>query len=248
MLSPANRAAGVRMHPIVGLKLSEQLRERIEERIVAGEYAPGARLDEGELAHDFGVSRTPIREALIQLASAGFVETRPRRGAVVATTPPERLREMFVVMGELEAVCARLAATRAGPDDHRNLVAAHHACEPAVRAGEPDAYYRSNEAFHLALYAASRNGFLAEQAALLHRRLRPYRRLRLRVPGRMKSSSAEHAAVVDAVLRGDGELAAARVRAHVQVQGDRLASLSARLAAGGPPTAADSGLPRRSPR
>jgi DNA-binding GntR family transcriptional regulator len=247
MLSPAKPHSEGEMHPIVGLKLSEQLREQIEERIVIGEYAPGARLDESELANDFGVSRTPIREDLIQLASAGFVETRPRRGAVVATTPPERLREMFDVMGELEAACARLAATRAGPHDHRTLVAAHHACEPAARAGDPDAFYRSNEAFHLALYAASRNGFLAEQAALLHRRLRPYRRLQLRVPGRMKSSSAEHAAVVDAVLRGDEELAAARVRAHVQVQGDRFAALVARLAASGPPAAA-SGPPRRSPR
>lgn len=234
------------MHPIVGLKLSEQLRERIEERIVVGEYPPGARLDEIELAHEFGVSRTPIREALIQLASAGFIETRPRRGAAVATTPPHRLREMFDVMGELEAACARLAATRAGPEEHRALVAAHRACEPAGRAEDPDAYYRLNEAFHLALYAASRNGFLAEQAALLHRRLRPYRRLQLRLPGRVRASAAEHAAVVDAVLRRDEALAAARVRAHVQVQGERFAALVTTAGAAGPPAAAPP-RSRRSP-
>jgi DNA-binding GntR family transcriptional regulator len=235
------------MRSIVGLKLSEQLREQIEERIVVGEYAPGARLDEIELAREFGVSRTPIREALIQLASAGFVETRPRRGAVVATTPPERLREMFDVMAELEAVCARLAAARATPEDQRVLVAAHQACEPAVRADDPDAFYRMNEAFHLALYASSHNGFLAEQATVLHRRLRPYRRLQLRVPGRMKVSSAEHADVVDAVLRRDGELAAARVRAHVQVQGDRFADLVKRLGASGAAAAPAPDAARRAP-
>ncbi len=236
---------GISTGPIIGLKLSEQLRDRIEERIVVGEYPPGARLDEIELANAFGVSRTPIREALIQLASAGFVETRPRRGAVVATTPPERLREMFDVMAELEALCARLAAQRATPDDHRALVAAHQASEPAVRAEDIDAYYRFNETFHLALYAASHNGFLAEQTATLHRRLRPYRRLQLRVPGRMRSSAAEHGAIVDAVRRGDAEGAAARMRAHVLVQGDRFADLVAHLPSSAPSPRRGSRAPTR---
>ncbi|GEJ58840.1 GntR family transcriptional regulator [Anaeromyxobacter diazotrophicus] len=213
------------MNQPIGMKLSEQLRERIEERIVVGEYPPGARLDEMELASTFGVSRTPIREALIQLASAGFVDTRPRRGSVVAQIPPERLREMFDVMAELEAVCARLAATHSTEPDRAALEAAHRACEEALRADDPDAYYRLNERFHLAIYASCHNGFLCEQATQLHRRLRPYRRLQLRVPGRMSSSFEEHAQVVEAILRGDGELAASRLRAHVAIQGNRFADL-----------------------
>jgi DNA-binding GntR family transcriptional regulator len=220
----------IRVNQIIGLKLSEQLKERIEERIAVGAYAPGARLDELELATEFGVSRTPIREALIQLSAAGFVEIRPRRGAIVAAVPPDRLREMFDVMGELEAVCARLAAARSTPEDRRALSSAHEACEPAVRADDTEAFYRLNEQFHLALYRACHNGFLTEQATALHQRLRTYRRLQLRVPGRMRASFSEHGSVVEAVLRGDGELAAARVRAHVQVQGDRFADLVMNLA------------------
>ena len=79
-------------HAPAPLRLSEQLCEKIEEQIVTGALRPGARLDEQELAAEFGVSRTPIREALIQLASAGLVDTRPRRGAVVAEGTPEGLK------------------------------------------------------------------------------------------------------------------------------------------------------------
>lgn len=217
------------MRHAIGMKLSEQLREEIEERIVVGEFHPGARLDEAELASTFGVSRTPIREALIQLASAGFVEMRRRRGSVVAEIPPERLRDMFDVMAELEAICARLVATRAEGAERSAIAAAHEACEKALRAKDPDGYYRLNEKFHLALYAACHNGFLTELATQLHRRLRPYRRLQLRVPGRMKSSFGEHGAVVEAIERGDAELAASRLRAHVQIQGDRFKDLVAHM-------------------
>jgi DNA-binding GntR family transcriptional regulator len=210
---------------VIGAKLSEQLRERIEERIVVGEYLPGARLDEMELARTFGVSRTPIREALIQLASAGFVETRPRRGAVVAEISPERLRDMFEVMAELEAICARRVALRSLEAERNALVVAHRACEEAMRASDPDAYYHLNERFHVTVYGACHNQFLTEQATLLHRRLRPYRRLQLRLPGRMRTSFAEHADVVDAVVAGDAERAARVMRAHVEVQGERFADL-----------------------
>lgn len=217
------------MAPVIGMKLSDQLREAIEERIVTGAYPPGSRLDEVEIAGAFGVSRTPIREALIQLASAGLVESRPRRGAVVAEVSPERLRDMFEVMAETEALCARLAADRAGEADRSALAAAHAACEAAVSAEDPDAYYRLNEQFHHALYDACGNRFLAEHARQLHRRLRPYRRLQLRVPGRIEASFAEHGGVVEAVLRRDAEAASARVRAHVSVQEERFSSLVAEL-------------------
>jgi len=82
-------------------KRSDQLREAIEEKIAIGEFPPGKRLDEAELLARFGVSRTPLREALIQLDSLGLVEIRPRRGVYVAAVSPQRLIEMFEVMGEL---------------------------------------------------------------------------------------------------------------------------------------------------
>jgi DNA-binding GntR family transcriptional regulator len=201
----------------------------IEEQIATGLRRPGARLDEQELAAEFGVSRTPIREALIQLSAAGLVEMRPRRGAIVAEVGPSRLCEMFEVMAELEAMCGRLAARRIDAAGQQRLVAAHRACESAREANDPDRYYRLNETFHHEIYAASHNGFLADQATALHRRLRPYRRLQLRVRNRMQTSYNEHQGIVDAILAGDGDRAAEALRSHVIVQGERFADLVASL-------------------
>lgn len=211
-------------------RLSEQLRERIEEQIVTGSYPPGKRLDETDLANTFGVSRTPIREALIQLASAGLVEVRPRRGAIVTEIGPQRLCKMFEVMAELEAMCAKLAARRITQAEQQTLLAAHQACQKARDENDPDTYYRLNERFHHLIYAASHNGFLAEQAGAMHRRLRPYRRLQLRVRNRMNKSFSEHGEIVEAIIAGNGELAAERLRGHILVQGDRFADLVASLA------------------
>lgn len=211
------------------LRRSEELREAIEERIATGVYAPGSRLDESELAEDFGVSRTPVREALIQLASGGLIEMRPRRGAVVTQIDPQRLVEMFEVMAELEAMCGRLAARRISPEEETALKEAHAAGEAALSAGDPDQYYYLNETFHRTICEASHNGFLAEQAAALRRRLRPYRRLQLRVRDRMRNSFAEHTEIVAAILEGDGDRAADLLRQHVTVQGERFADLIASL-------------------
>ena len=209
---------------------AKALREAIEDKIATGAFPPGMHLDESQLAQMFGVSRTPLREALIQLASMGIVIVRPRRGAVVADVTPQRLLEMFEVMAELEAMCARLAARRMSDADEAELLAAHRACEAATLAADPDDYYHKNERFHRAIYAAAHNGFLVEQALQLQRRLRPYRRLQLRVRNRLGASFAEHAQVIDALLRGDAQAAAERLRAHILVQGERFSDLLVSLA------------------
>jgi DNA-binding GntR family transcriptional regulator len=208
---------------------SAELREDIEEMIAMGQLLPGQHLDETELAERFGVSRTPIREALQQLASMGVVVIRPRRGAIVADLGPQQLVEMFEVMSELEATCARLAARRMTSEEQFTLQAAHQACKDACDAQAPDEYYYKNEAFHEAIYAGSHNQFLIEQARSLYRRLRPYRRLQLRVRNRLAKSYAEHDGVVQAILEGDGEKAAHLLREHVMIQGQRFADLMASL-------------------
>ena len=213
------------MEQLLSLPLSEQLREHIEERIVSGRYAPGTKLDEAALAASFNVSRTPIREALIQLSAAGLVESRPRRGAIVAEVSPSRLAEMFDVMGELEAACARRAAMFATDDEVAKLASAHEACQPAMEARDPDRYYRRNEQFHGVLYSISHNGFLAEQSSLMQRRLRAYRRLQLRIPNRIASSFEEHAGIVEAIRARDPNLATDRIRTHVNVQNSQFAGL-----------------------
>jgi DNA-binding GntR family transcriptional regulator len=209
---------------------SERVRELIEEGIATGEFPPGMRLDETELAERFDVSRTPLREALFQLASAGIVVMQPRRGTVVAEVTPHRLVEMFEVMGELEAMCGRLAARRMSALDHQHLLEAHRACERASKVMDPDAYYYENERFHHLIYDGSHNEFLREQATALHRRLRPYRRLQLRVRDRLPTSFHEHEGIVEAIIAGDADLTAQRLREHVVVQGQRFADLIASLA------------------
>lgn len=211
-------------------KRSQAVRETIEERIADGTYAPGTRLDEVALASEFRVSRTPIRETLIQLSSSGMIDLRPRRGAIVAEMSPHRLCEMFEVMAELEAMCGRLAARRMTDKDHAALAAIHDRCERARDKGDINGYFTHNEAFHQAIYAASRNAFLVEQASALQRRLRPYRRLQLRMRNRLKHSYSEHEGIMSALEGGDGDLAAERLRSHVVIQGERFADLVASLA------------------
>jgi DNA-binding GntR family transcriptional regulator len=211
------------------VRRSDQLLEIVEERIATGRYLPGMRLDEMELANEFGVSRTPIRETLMQLSFSGLVDMRPRRGAIVAEISPQRLCEMFEVMAELEAMCGRLAARRISDAEQQELVRAHHACEEARDMADPDEYYRRNEQFHHAIYAASHNGFLIDEATKLHLRLSAYRRLQLRVRDRLRTSYSEHGGIVLAIQAADGELAADLLRKHVIVQGERFADLIASL-------------------
>ncbi|QQP92413.1 GntR family transcriptional regulator [Skermanella sp. TT6] len=206
------------------------MRDRIENEILTGAMPPGYRLDEMTLAARFGVSRTPVREALFQLASAGLIEIRPRRGAVVTEVGPERLVQMFEVMAGLEGMAGRLAARRQTDADRRNLTETHEACRRAAETADADAYYYENERFHHAIYAASHNAFLIEQCAALHRRLKPYRRIQLQVMNRVANSLAEHEAVVDAILKMDGDRAERLLRDHIMIQGDRFSDLMASLA------------------
>ena len=207
-----------------------QLRDALEEEIVNGVFGKGVRLDEQELARRYGTSRTPIREALMQLSAAGLVEMRPRRGAVAVVPDAQRLMEMFEVAAEMEGMAARLAARRWTDADNKQLLAVHAACRRKAEAGDADAYYYENEVFHEAIAAASHSGFLQEQLTALRRRLKPYRRLQLRTHNRVGASFAEHDAILAAIFAHDAEEAERLLRDHVLVQGDRFADLVASLA------------------
>lgn len=211
------------------------LREALEDDIVTGRFSAGTRLDEVKLATRFEVSRTPIREALIELSVAGLVEIRPRRGAFVRELGIARLVEMFEVMAELEAMCGRLAARRITQEELAVLLQAHETCNAAAAAGDPDDYFRANERFHEAIYTASHNGFLAEQARQLQNRLKVYRRLQLRVRNRVSNSLSEHQGIVDAIEVGEADQASHLLRQHILIQGERfndfVASLATRPAA-----------------
>jgi DNA-binding GntR family transcriptional regulator len=196
------------------------LRDRIEDAIVSGQFRPGDRLEEQHLAERYGVSRTPVREALRQLQEAGLVEIKPRRGATVTVVGPADLIHMFEVMGGLEAMAGRLAARRLDEAHKRELLSCHEACRAAVTQGS-DAYYYENERFHMAIYRASGNPFLEEQARALHRRLKPYRRIQLRSLNRIEQSFAEHDKIVQAIIAGNATEAEQALWDHITIQADR---------------------------
>jgi len=206
-------------------RTADRIRETLEQAILTGEFEDGARLDEVRLCTRFGVSRTPVREALHQLAASGLLEMKPRRGAFVRMPGFVEVVEMFEVMGELEAMCGRLAAKRISDAQIKAFCSACLKCEQAEEAGDSDAYYRENETFHQVLYEASGNGFLQSQALQLQKRLQPFRRLQLRVRGRIRQSLDEHRQILKAVEDGDGEAAATLLRQHVTVQGEKFFDL-----------------------
>lgn len=210
-------------------KRADLIADALEGLIFDGTFADGERLDEVQLARRFSVSRTPVREALLRLTQSGLVEQLPRRGVFVRQPGPVELIEMFEVMAELEAVCARLAATRITDGALADLHATNARCDAAVEAGDSDGYFRENERFHAILYRQSGNGFLEQECQRLHRRLQPFRRVQLRLRGRLRQSMSEHEAIVEALERGDGEAAAAHMRAHVAVQGEKFHHLMASL-------------------
>lgn len=210
-------------------KRSDIIAEELEGMILEGTFADGQRLDEVQLAEQFEVSRTPLREALQRLSLSGLVEQIPRRGVFVRQPGPVQLVEMFEVMAELEAVCARFAATRISDTALDDLRQANSNCLAALATQDADGYYRENERFHAILYHESGNSFLEKECKLLHRRLTPFRRLQLRVRGRLRQSMAEHEAIVTALEDGDPDAASEKVRAHVAVQGEKFYLLMSSL-------------------
>ncbi|MHC2105439.1 GntR family transcriptional regulator [Methylobacterium sp.] len=195
--------------------LSDRIRNALTDAITSGEIPAGTALDEQNLAQRYGASRTPVREALRQLAASGLVEVRPRRGVVVARLTPERIADMFETTAEIEAMCARLATYRMTPLERGRLMDLQEDSAAAVEAGDVDAYDRLNRAFHESLYAATHNSFMAEQALAIRERLAAFRRTQLRHGDRIRRSRDEHGEILAAIAEGDGELAARRMRAHM---------------------------------
>lgn len=206
-----------------------RIRNALENAIVQGTYAPGARLDPEALEREFDCSRTPIREALHQLEASGFVRVFPKRGTFVTEWTAEELAERFEVMAEIEATCGKLAARRILESELHSLEDAHEACRKRAEAGDVEGYYACNSDFHHCIYRATHNAFLEKEASRLHAMLQPYRRMQLQVRNRMARSFAEHDAVVNAIRAGDAETATTTLRAHVIVQGDRFHDLVASL-------------------
>ena len=191
------------------------LRDLLADEIVNGLLAPGAPLEEVELARRFGVSRTPVREAIRDLAASGLVEVRPHRSAIVSLPSLQKVYGMFEMLAELEALCAQFAAARMTNIERRRLTELHEHLSALVRDGDPERYHHGNEEFHALIYAGSHNDYLEEMTLTTRTRISPFSQAQFRTLGRLALSHAEHERVVTAIMRGDQPLAMSEMRAHI---------------------------------
>ncbi len=196
------------------LLVREATYEKLKQALVEGGLNPGERLSEPELAERLGVSRTPVREALVRLAQEGLVELLPGRGAWVRELTPEEVHEVYEVRAALEAEAARLAALRAGAHELAALAEAEAALRrlpPEDRAGQT----RADARFHATLVALSKNRELERLFHQLDAKLALARRFS-RDENQSPKTLAEHRAIVEAIRAGDADAAARAARAHIE--------------------------------
>jgi DNA-binding GntR family transcriptional regulator len=216
---------------------ADRVREALADDIIAGRLPAGARLDETSLAKRFDVSRTPVREALRELAATGLIDARAHLGAVVAAVAEEGFAELFEAIAELEGVCARLCALKMNAAERAQLEALHHACGAIVRSSDTELYHAANVEFHAAIRAGSHNAVLLETVAAMRSRFAPLSRAQFRSAGRLAESYAEHDEIVRAILRGRADQAFEAVRQHVLNVRRSFADYAAARAAGAPEAA-----------
>lgn len=198
---------------------------RIEDDIVAGTILPGSRLDERLLSERFGVSRTPVREALVRLSVAGLVEIRRNQGAFVTEMTPARLIGILEVMAELKVLAARLAARRMTMEERERLKALRAETAQCVEVGDLRGYFAKATALHDAIYNGSHNDFLIETARNIRTCLCAYRRHLERMHLPVKTSYEENSHMVDAIALGNSDEAEAWMRRHTELRREEMEDL-----------------------
>ena len=201
---------------------TEILVSEIEKLIVNGSMVPGQRLDEMVLAKKYGVSRTPVREAIRALIAIGLVQNTGKQGSQVAKLSISMLIEMFELMAVLEGMCAQLAARRATKNELLEMKKTHQLLEKTFEKGNHKEFYNVNLQFHDQLYNASHTQYLAEETLRLRRRLSPYRMRVTFQPGRMSSTLDEHNKILIAINKGESELAKNEAISHLRLIGNDL--------------------------
>lgn len=184
----------------------------ILDAIDAGVYRPGDRLVESELAERFGVSRTPVREALQRLETQSLL-TRDGRSLMVASLDHNQMAELYVVRGELEGLAARLAARHATEEEVRllrDMVEADRGLQD-----DPAALARTNRRFHKQIHLASHNRYLVQQLDLVHRSMALMATTSLAAEGRGADALAEHDQIVIAIEARDEDAADDALRDHI---------------------------------
>lgn len=203
---------------LVHNSLHEEVADQLRQRIFDGELAPGAFLDEVQLAQELSISRTPLREALKVLTAEGLVRHEPRRGCFVAEVTEQDLDEIFPVIALLEGRCAYEAAQNASEADLQALEELHARLARHARARRVNDYYAVNFAIHEAIITLADNRWLAQVITDLRKIVKLARLQQLHAPGRLEQSLSEHLAVFAALKARDAEGAEAAMRTHLTRQ------------------------------
>jgi DNA-binding GntR family transcriptional regulator len=196
--------------------MTSQLIVRFRDRILSGIYAPGSALRQDSLAAEFGTSKIPVREALVQLQSEGLVDIFPNRGFQVRPLASAELDEVFRLRLQIEPVAVALGARLASAADHGAARSALEQLNAATAAGEFAASGRLNRAFHLLLIVPRLQPVAAEILSRLHTLAQRYVQAHLRPEGRAKRATREHAALLKAWSLGKSKEARALIHSHIK--------------------------------
>lgn len=197
------------------ITIAARIHKSLAQDIIGGQLKPGHKLDEQLLAERFGVSRTPIREALRELNARGLVEIIPRRGGVVARIGIDRLADMLDAECELEGLCARLAAQRMTALEKGQLQDLHEQGRALIGSNDEMEYLALNQSFHDLICQGAHNRTLAAATRELRDRLAPFRQSQNDDQGRrLARSHDEHTQITEAILRGDSSTAYEVMRSH----------------------------------
>jgi DNA-binding GntR family transcriptional regulator len=195
--------------------LHDELTERLRALITRGDLAPGEKVPEKDLCNQFGVSRTPLREALKVLASEGIVTLRPNRGAMVSALTAEELEEVFPVMGALEALSGEIACKRITDREVQAIRKLHEAMVQHWKNGELQPYFRLNQRIHEAILEATRNDTLKSIYRGLSGRILSARYIANMSPRRWAKAVEEHEAILKALDARDGARLSKILKAHL---------------------------------
>lgn len=194
---------------------ANEIRHVLQEEIESGKLAPGSPLDERALAARFAVSRTPVREAIQQLAARELVTVQPRQGITVARLSVSKVRAVLESIAEMETVAAKLAARRVDESLRARLDEAMARCQEAAVAGGTAEYAIANTFFHEVVYAGSRNPYLAEQIRAARRLILRYRVRDFQSRSQLARSLQDHLRIARAIQSGDEAAAADAMMRHV---------------------------------
>jgi len=196
--------------------LYEEVAELLRQRIFKRELEPGSWIDELKIAEDYGISRTPLREALKVLAAEGLVTMKVRRGAYVTEVNEKDLADVYHLLSLLESDAAGVVASQATPAQLRELQALHDELEASARPPKQDRerFFEINERFHMRLLEIADNRWRDQMVADLRKVMKLNRHHSLFKSGRIEESLAEHRAIMTALLAHDAPVATQAMQAH----------------------------------